>query len=178
MDIRDIANLTQQSVESVEAARALIHALAQATGLTPNRAASVLSGASGDARSKLWKYRILIFNESDTLVADSEPDLHPTSMGETTAQSLPHLANICAQTVCAYHKGLNSAQVAPLFTSRIQTLRNSLARDGFGRASWRVRYAVDGAPHLARVEVQSSDALTDLKRDGVRKSLRYLPTKG
>ena len=154
-DIATLAKTTGIPSDALTSCAETLGALSAALKMAPRSAAAHLLGlaaqAAGDGRAASWAVRLRILDASHDTVADTDPDRPHEAPGEDVVQGLPAIATWAAELVRQFHPAVREPQ--HLFASRVPSLRVALTRNGAGRATWAVRYEVEGDAYIARVDV-------------------------
>jgi hypothetical protein len=139
MNATEISQDTGFAIHEVEIAKSLMAAVMRRYSASYSQAARLIVNVSMDKRTKFYSFRALIFNTLNPggfeAEADTDPDLPPNKIGDTTARGLPQLAEHCADLFHAFAPRLERDDILACFTSRLPTLRTILSRNP-GQAVW------------------------------------------
>lgn len=152
LEMSKVSGLTMTDLETASRAIARV---AASYGIAAGAAARMIQSAigGGDLRAASWSARLLLFDSSDTLTADSDDGAPYDQPGATILRGLGAVFDWACDLVAAFQPEVDRAALLSAMVSREGSLRVTVSRAGNGCGGLRVPYQTEWGVHHARLEV-------------------------
>lgn len=149
----EISKATGLTMAELETAQRAIARVMSTYRLPPGAAARELVGMSAvdDQRVATWRVRLRVFDNSDTLLADSDDGAATDDVGETVVRGVAGAFSWACDCVLAFQPTVNAADLMTAFDKRAPTLRVAVSRGG-GRGRITAPYIANDQAYFARLD--------------------------